>query len=379
MWIFREFLVKKNERGLLFKKGDFEQFLLPGKYRFVDPLHHYQVETFDLAVPEFEHPMADFILKNYPQEMEQHFIVVNTTEKQIGVLYKDDCLTDLIPPSKRVIFWRGWVDIRVDMLDIVANPKLPDTLARVLFNTGIKKGYQYTYTPLQAFEVSEHHLGLLYDNDKFIQTLDTGLHAYWRYNHKYTCRTVDTRVQEIELAGQEILTKDKVTLRINLSATYQVTDILQVDAQLADFSKFLYRELQFGLRAIVGTHSLDELLENKTIIDEHVFEHMSKALQGLGININSVGVKDIILPGEMRDILTSVVEAEKAAQANIIRRREETAATRSLLNTAKVMEGNPTALRLKELETLERVTESIDSVSVYGGLDGLLKELVKLK
>jgi len=59
--------------------------------------------------------------------------------------------------------------------------------------------------------------------------------------------------------------------------------------------------------------------------------------------------------------------------------REETAATRSLLNTARVMEDNPTALRLKELETLEKVTEKIDKISVFGGLDGVLKDLVKIR
>jgi regulator of protease activity HflC (stomatin/prohibitin superfamily) len=90
-------------------------------------------------------------------------------------------------------------------------------------------------------------------------------------------------------------------------------------------------------------------------------------------------VKDIILPGDMKLILAKVVEAEKVAQANGIRRREETSATRSLLNTAKVMEDNPTALRLKELETLEKVTEKIDKISVFGGLEGLMKDLVKIR
>ena len=98
-----------------------------------------------------------------------------------------------------------------------------------------------------------------------------------------------------------------------------------------------------------------------------------------GIVVRNIGVKDIILPGEMKTILGNIIEAEKLAQANIIRRREETAATRSLLNTAKVVENNPTALRLKELETLEKITEKVDNISVYGGLDGLLKELVQIK
>jgi hypothetical protein len=78
----------------------------------------------------------------------------------------------------------------------------------------------------------------------------------------------------------------------------------------------------------------------------------------------------------MKTILNQVVEAEKVAQANLIRRREETAATRSLLNTARLMEENPTLLRLKELETLEKVTEKVGSLTVYGGLEGVLKNLV---
>ncbi|MEZ2304602.1 MAG: hypothetical protein ACBR13_22795 [Microcoleus sp.] len=91
-----------------------------------------------------------------------------------------------------------------------------------------------------------------------------------------------------------------------------------------------------------------------------------------------MGVKDIILPGEIKAILSKVVEAEKLAQANGVRRREETAATRSMLNTAKVMEDNPVALRLKELEVLERIAEKIDRIQVNGGLDNILTDLIRM-
>ena len=114
------------------------------------------------------------------------------------------------------------------------------------------------------------------------------------------------------------------------------------------------------------------------MIDEVVTAHVRTKLTAYGIELDGAGVKDIVLPGEMKTILAQVVEAEKSAQANVIRRREETAATRSLLNTAKVMEGNPIALRMKELETLERVAERIDKISVFGGLDQVLNGLVKL-
>lgn len=155
--------------------------------------------------------------------------------------------------------------------------------------------------------------------------------------------------------------------------------MLTAFSRLSKPLEYLYRELQFGLRAAVSTRTLDELLENKQSIDEAVSAHLAAKLEDSGLEVSGLGVRDIILPGEMKTLLAQVVEAEKAAQANVIRRREETSATRSLLNTAKVMEENPTALRLKELETLERVAERIDRISVFGGLDQVLNGLVTLK
>ena len=225
----------------------------------------------------------------------------------------------------------------------------------------------------------QHHVGLLFVDGKVHQMLQPGVHAFWKFNRDLRVELVDLRMQPLEVAGQEILTKDKVALRINLNAGVRFVDVLAAFAQQAKPLDYLYRELQFGLRAAVGTRTLDELLEDKGSIDRTVAEHIGARARSAGMEVASVGVKDIILPGEMKTILARVVEAEKAAQANVIRRREETAATRSLLNTAKVMEDNPIALRMKELETLEKVTEKIDKISVYGGLDGVLKDLVKIR
>jgi regulator of protease activity HflC (stomatin/prohibitin superfamily) len=81
---------------------------------------------------------------------------------------------------------------------------------------------------------------------------------------------------------------------------------------------------------------------------------------------------------EIKTILSKVVEAEKAAQANVVRHREETAATGSMLNIAKVIKDNPVALRLKELEVLERVAEKIDRIQVNGSLDSILTDLIPI-
>jgi regulator of protease activity HflC (stomatin/prohibitin superfamily) len=209
--------------------------------------------------------------------------------------------------------------------------------------------------------------------------LEAGVEMFWRFNRDVQVELIDMRMQNMEVSGQEILSRDKVGLRLNLAATWRYTDVLLAHQKLNKPAEHLYRELQFGLRAAVGTRNLDDLLENKQLIDEVVGTHARGKLNGFGIAIDGVGVKDIVLPGEMKTILAQVVEAEKSAEANVIRRREETAATRSLLNTAKVMEDNPTALRLKELETLERVAERIDRISVFGGLDQVLNGLVTIR
>ena len=83
------------------------------------------------------------------------------------------------------------------------------------------------------------------------------------------------------------------------------------------------------------------------------------------------------LEGEIRDIMNTVLIAEKRAQANVITRREEVASTRSLLNTAKLMEENPTLYRLKELEHIERICENVGNINLNGNGD-VLSQLMGL-
>ena len=188
-----------------------------------------------------------------------------------------------------------------------------------------------------------------------------------------------SRLQVLEVSGQEILTKDKVALRLNLTTGYRITDPNLALSSLKNVQEYLYKELQFALRGAIGTKTLDELLEDKGAIDGEVLQYIQPKAEEYGVAIASVGVKDIILPGEMKTILAQVVEAEKSAQANVIRRREETAATRSMLNTARVMENNPMAMRLKEMEVLERIAEKVNGIEVRGSLNNLLSDLVSLQ
>ena len=377
MLFSQKFIVLKHERGLLFRDGDFLQFLEPGTYRFHGLRSRYAVETFDLASPLFEHRLVDYLVEAQRESVEQLFTLVETGANEVAVVYHNERAAEIVAPSERRLFWKGPVSTRVEGFDLDEGLELDAQLAKRLrpLDGLFGLGRQTLYSR----EIPDGHVGLLYVEGKLTATLKPGLHAFWNCGPSVKVDVMDLRVKTLEVQGQEILTRDKVSLRVNLTATYRYVDAERAVRAAKDPLDHLYKEIQFGLRAAVGTRTLDALLEDKAAIDRAVAERVVERFAGIGIAVEGVGVKDIILPGDMKMLLGKVVEAEKAAQANVIRRREETNATRSLLNTAKVMESNAVALRLKELETLEKITEKVGSLSVYGGLDGVLNELVRLK
>jgi regulator of protease activity HflC (stomatin/prohibitin superfamily) len=377
--MFKRVTVKKNERGLLLRNGDFQRVLQPGTHWLFAGMDQIEVQLFALEQPAFTHALADYLMAREPAVVAAEFVRVELTENQVGLRSENGALVEVLAPATRRLYWKAQVDVQVEVFDITASAEVPAAVAARLVQTQLRqRGVQGLAGVLQV-QVPEHGAGMLWIDGKVERLLAPGSYAFWKFNRNVSVDPVDLRLQALEVTGQEILTKDKVALRLNLSATWRFTDVLKAYKELAKPADHLYRELQFGLRAAVGTRSLDELLENKTVIDEVVTAQVTTKLAGYGLQLDGVGVKDIVLPGEMKTILAQVVEAGKAAEANVIRRREETAATRSLLNTAKVMEGNPVALRMKELETLERVAERIDKISVFGGLDQVLNGLVKLR
>ncbi|MEM6638731.1 MAG: slipin family protein [Pseudomonadota bacterium] len=379
MALLQTFIVRKHERGLLFKDGDFLNFLDPGTYRFYGWRNRYAMEHYDLASAAFQHRLSDYLIDAERDEVDRRFHTVETGENEMALVSLNGKPETVLGPAERALFWRGPVTVRVERFDLTEQIKLDDRLTRRLVLGRDARVVRAADHAVYARLVPNGHAGLLYVDGELTEVLSAGMHAFWDVSYRVSVETVDLRVKALEVTGQEILTRDKVALRMNVTATYQYTDVATALRTYKDPLDQLYKEIQFGLRAAVGTRKLDALLEDKSAIDRDIAEHLGARFTEIGLRVLSVGVKDLILPGDMKSLLGQVVEAEKAAQANVIRRREETNATRSLLNTAKVMESNAIALRLKELETLEKITENVGDLSVVGGLDALLNGLVTLK
>ena len=375
--MMKRLVIAQHERGLVLKDKRIHEILMPGVYWRWN--FGSRIEVLDTQNAEIGNAHLMRLLDSdaeHDLQLKQQFLtVVELGETELALVYRRNALRQVLKSGTRHVFWKHATDLDIKLVDTKQDYRVEKSLVNILAR---RSGITGLLDQVYAVEVGSKQLGLLWVDGELVDTLTAGLHAFWKTNRSIKVELMELRLQAMEVAGQEILTKDKVSLRINLSANYQVTDGVRARLQLKDYEDFVYRQLQFALREAVGTKTLDSLLADKEALNGELFRGVVKQLAEYGIKVVSVGVKDIILPGEMKDILNHVVQTEKAAQANVIRRREETAATRSLLNTAKLMEANPTLLRLKEIEALEKVVEKVDKLNVYDGLNGLLKDVVKL-
>lgn len=368
------YTVNSQQKLLICQNGSLVKILEAGNYVLHQSSPNIQILLTDTETPYCTETHMPIWAAQNPELINQYFDIIETKDNQLTLWYTQNHLNGYILSSQRTYFWKNnYIPYKIEHIDLLNDFRISDALMTQI-NTTLNIPDDLIYT----VEILPQHQGLLYIDQILQPILLPGIYYFWKINKHFHTQIVDMRPQTLEVSGQELLTEDKVTIRINAICNYQITDAPSWLAIHHQPQEFLYRELQFAIRAIIADKTMDALLANKRNIDQEL-SNIMKNKNLSGIQILDSGIKDIILPGEIRTILTRVVEAEKSAQANNIRRREETAATRSLLNTARVMEENPTALRLKELETLEKVTEKIDKISVYGGLDGVLNGLINIQ
>ena len=371
--LIKRIVIGDGERGLYFRNRRFQSVLMPGVYRRFGPQWRIRVETYGVDELVYQGPHRDVLIERLGNRLSDYFVLADIGVDQVGLVKVDGKLDRVLAPGSQELFWKGGRTIEVDVLAVNDEVQVPTAVARRLRQIGALTSVAVTA------EVPAESAGLLIVDGCIVRRLDPGYYAFWNFQGNVAVEVIDLRVQSLEVSGQELLTRDKVSLRVNLAASIRVVDPVAARSRVVRYGDFVYRELQYGLRKAVADKSLDELLGDKASLDADIYAYVRGRVTDLGIEVQGVGVKDVILPGEMRDILNSVVQAEKAAQANVIRRREEANATRSLANTAKQMENNPTLLRLKELEALEKITEKIERLTVFGGLEGVLSDLVKLR
>lgn len=360
-------MLLENERGFLFKYGKFVKLLQPGKY----PIWRkgYQIETLKICDPV---QVKDFPIELLLQhkEVAEELSVIDVADGYMAIHFINGRFADCLTRGTHA-FWKVHGAHTYEIINLTI-PEVSDSFPQYLFEY-IRKSL---YTKI---EVLSYQKARLYFNQKFQRLLDEGTYYFWNCGTKVTAEYVDTRLLQMNIAGQEIMSADKVGLRINVVCQYKITDYIKIHTEIQDIEEQIHILVQLALREYIGRYRLDELLENKENISNYIYQQLKEKEEQYFVKFFSAGVKDIILPGDIRSIMNTVLIAEKKAQANVIARREEVASTRSLLNTAKLMEENKTLYKLKELEYLERICDNIGNITVNGGTDimGQLSAILK--
>jgi regulator of protease activity HflC (stomatin/prohibitin superfamily) len=367
--------VKDGERALLTRNGRLERVLEPGRHRLFDPRRELAVEVLQVVRAEFPSERHAVLKAARPDLAAELFEVVETKADQLAIVTLDGRPSHLMAPWQTRVFWKVATKVDAERIDVTSDPRIEQ---RHLKMVARERNIYVT-----EIVVENHEAGLLHVDGAFVERLAPGRHAYWTVGRKIEVKRLDLRPQAVEITAQEMLTKDRIVLRVTLTALRRIVDPERAVAAAADLDAWLYRLVQFAIREAVAARTLDEVLSAKGALDVELRAFVRARIADSGIEVMELGVKDLILPGEIRELVNKVVEAERTARANLIRRQEETAATRSLLNTAKLMEDNPLLLRLKELESLERLVEKVGRIDLHAGegrgLDALLTGLVRMK
>ncbi len=344
-----------NERALLLRNGFLKAVLMPGS-RFIPPFH--DVEKHDINRP-FAPRLAPLELLLGDAALAAQLDIVAVPDNHIAIHHEEGNIAGVLGPGKHC-YWKGFKKREFAIVDL---DKPETALAEdrsVLMHPAVK---DYTL----GCSVEEYQKGLLFIDRAYVRELSAGTYFFWKGTRSINVEKVDLRMLQAEVTGQEILTRDKVPLRLNFFCQYRIVDAIKAAIRVKDTEAQFHVILQLALREYLGGLSFDEILEKKEEIGGFIAKTLAAKASELGLDICYSGIKDVILPGEIREIMNQVLIAEKKSQANVIMRREETASTRSLLNTAKIMEENEILYKLKEFEYIERISEKINQITLSGG------------
>ncbi|HWK06369.1 MAG TPA: slipin family protein [Puia sp.] len=349
----KKVMINAYQIGLVFKKGTYDRMVKEGSY-WLWPSE--SIEIYDLTKPF--NPSFELNILLQDASLMESLHVIEVKDHEIVLQYENGLLKQVLTAG-RYAYWKSVIKyefVRADIskMEITENIDRPTLLSRQVAPY------------VRSYSVESYEKAVLFVDGNYMQTLQSGVYYWWKNNIVINIGKVDTRQQQIEINGQEILTKDKAALRINAWAQYKVIDIEKALLENKEYERQLYVAFQLALREYIGGMAFDELLEKKEAIVPYILQKVSESVETLGVQVRSFGIRDIILPGDVKEIMNQVLIAEKKAQANIIMRREETASTRSLLNTAKLMEDNPMLFKLKEMEYVEKIAEKINNISVSG-------------
>ncbi|MFT4018418.1 MAG: slipin family protein [Agriterribacter sp.] len=297
--------VNAYQRGLVFKNEAYQRMLTEGSYWFWG---NEVVKLYDIT-QAFNAPVELNILLQ-DAALADALIVLEVKDNEIALQYKNGLL-EAVFTAGRYAFWKGAVNYAFVKADTgkleITEPVERNVLLHRLVAPFVRSA------SVESFEKA-----VLFIDGKFVQVLQPGVYYWWKNAIAVHVGKIDTRQQQLEINGQEILTRDKAALRINAWAQYKVADIEKALLQNKEYEKQLYVTFQLVLREYIAGFGFDELLEKKDTLVPFVLQQVKAKADVLGVEVTGFGIRDIILPGDVKEIMNQVLVAEKKAQANTI-------------------------------------------------------------
>jgi regulator of protease activity HflC (stomatin/prohibitin superfamily) len=205
---------------------------------------------------------------------------------------------------------------------------------------------------IRHITIHETQAGLLYRKGRFERVLAPGRHRL--IGRQITVVRIDMRRRLLTVGSQEVLTSDSVQLRLTVLVAFRVSDPARAMHEFESYEHELHVATQLALRAAIGERSVEELLEHRLDVGERLAELVAATAPDLGLQIESVQLRDVMLPGTLKSAFAEVLQARAEGRATLERARGESAALRSLANAARVMDSTPGLMNLRLLQTMEQ-------------------------
>jgi regulator of protease activity HflC (stomatin/prohibitin superfamily) len=199
--------------------------------------------------------------------------------------------------------------------------------------------------------VQEWERVLLYRDGRFEEILGAGRHRRLRWRRRRVRVVVRPRL--LVVPGQEVLTADGLSVKVSLTVAVRTSDPRRWHEAVEDADAFVYAALQIALREAVAARTLDELLAARGSLPDDVRARVETAAEAVGVEIDSLSLRDVMVPAELRRAAAEVATARAQGQAALERARSEVAATRALANAARMVAEQPALLQLRTLQAVE--------------------------
>jgi regulator of protease activity HflC (stomatin/prohibitin superfamily) len=180
----------------------------------------------------------------------------------------------------------------------------------------------------QEVIIKDTHRGLYYEDGVLTQVIGAGRHVIpWYINLGFYRRPrvqvvlVDVRQRELTIKGQEILTADKVAIRVSIIVQFRVVDPRAALHEVENYEDRLYGDVQLAARRSLASMTLEEILTNRNRLSDDILHDVDKSAGGYGVSIARADVKDLIFPGNLQEIMNRVLAAERTSQAQLVEAR----------------------------------------------------------